>query len=237
VVVEFSCPNIAKNFHAGHLRSTIIGGFLSNLFEGAGWDVVRMNYLGDWGRQYGLLAIGWRRYGNEEALELWRRFRSISIEKYKATYARLNIFFTNYSGESQVRKESMELAETILREKGISEIDQGATIVDFRKHGAPKLEVAIIRNRSDTSNYLLRDIGAAIQRQQSYNMDKLIYVVMNEQESHLQRLFKILELMGGSYAKLACKMQHITFGKVGLHPRSAPEMSAMKLWPLLLQVH
>ena len=51
VIVEFSSPNIAKEFHAGHLRSTIIGGFISNLYEGFGWDVTRMNYLGDWGRE------------------------------------------------------------------------------------------------------------------------------------------------------------------------------------------
>ena len=49
IIVEFSSPNIAKEFHAGHLRSTIIGGFLSHLFAGSGWEVVRMNYLGDWG--------------------------------------------------------------------------------------------------------------------------------------------------------------------------------------------
>ncbi len=69
MLVEFSSPNIAKPFHAGHLRSTIIGGFLSNLYQGAGWDVVRINYLGDWGKQYGLLALGFEKYGNEEALE------------------------------------------------------------------------------------------------------------------------------------------------------------------------
>ena len=68
MIVEFSSPNIAKPFHAGHLRSTIIGGFLANLYERAGWDVVRMNYLGDWGKQYGVLAIGFDLYGNEEEL-------------------------------------------------------------------------------------------------------------------------------------------------------------------------
>jgi len=277
IIVEFSSPNIAKEFHAGHLRSTIIGSFLANLYEGSGWDVVRMNYLGDWGRQYGLLAVAWEKYGDEEAfqanpikhlfdiyvqisadfkpeeeaykaagkrgedtsvlegqgllgeakayfkrmedgdekaLRLWRRFRELSIEKYKQTYARLNIVFTDYSGESQVNKQSMELAESVLAEKGISKKDQGATIVDFREHGNKKLDVAILRNRNGTSNYLLRDVGAAIQREDTYHFDKMIYVVMSEQETHLRRLFKIMELMGGQYSDISKKMQHVTFGRV-----------------------
>ena len=69
VVIEFSSPNIAKPFHAGHLRSTIIGGFVSNLYEKAGYKVTRMNYIGDWGKQFGLLALGFQKYGSEEELK------------------------------------------------------------------------------------------------------------------------------------------------------------------------
>ena len=158
--------------------------------------------------------------GDEEALSLWRRFRALSIEKYKESYSPLNISFTDYSGESQVKKDSMEKAEVVLKEKGVSEIDQGAIIVDFRKHEAKKLELAIIRNRNGTSNYLLRDIGAAIQGVEKYHLDMMIYVVMSEQEAHLQRLFKILELMGGTYSELCQKIQHVTFGKAALYQHS-----------------
>jgi arginyl-tRNA synthetase len=68
VIVEFSSPNIAKPFHAGHLRSTIIGSFIANVHEACGWNVTRMNYLGDWGKQFGLLAVGFEMFGKEELL-------------------------------------------------------------------------------------------------------------------------------------------------------------------------
>lgn len=51
LVIEYSSPNIAKSFHVGHLRSTIIGAFLANLYRTCGWEVVGLNYLGDWGTQ------------------------------------------------------------------------------------------------------------------------------------------------------------------------------------------
>ncbi|KAI9450849.1 arginyl-tRNA synthetase [Lactarius psammicola] len=69
VIIEYSSPNIAKSFHVGHLRSTIIGTFLANLYKACGWDVVSMNYLGDWGTQFGLIAVGFEKYGSEEELQ------------------------------------------------------------------------------------------------------------------------------------------------------------------------
>lgn len=57
-IVEFSSPNIAKPFHMGHLRSTIIGSFLSNLFTAVDNKVIKMNYLGDYGTQFGFLKVG-----------------------------------------------------------------------------------------------------------------------------------------------------------------------------------
>ncbi|XP_061609968.1 probable arginine--tRNA ligase, mitochondrial isoform X1 [Phyllopteryx taeniolatus] len=67
-LVEYSSPNIAKKFHAGHLRSTIIGNFIANLRESLGNKVIRMNFLGDWGMQFGLLGAGFSQFGSQEKL-------------------------------------------------------------------------------------------------------------------------------------------------------------------------
>eukprot|EP00866_Antonospora_locustae_P000692 jgi/Antlo1/692/603 len=56
VVIEYSSPNIAKIFHAGHLRTTMIGNFLKNLYRKFGYNVTSINYLGDWGKQFGLVG-------------------------------------------------------------------------------------------------------------------------------------------------------------------------------------
>jgi arginyl-tRNA synthetase len=68
IIVEFSSPNVAKELHVGHLRSTIIGDSLARLFEFLGHDVLRLNHIGDWGTQFGML-ITYMRENVPEVLE------------------------------------------------------------------------------------------------------------------------------------------------------------------------
>ncbi len=68
VIIEYSSPNIAKPFHVGHAFTTIIGNSLSKIYTKLGYDVVRMNHLGDYGTQFGKLITAYRLWGDDEAL-------------------------------------------------------------------------------------------------------------------------------------------------------------------------
>ncbi len=68
VVVDFSGPNIAKQMHVGHIRSTFIGAAITKLLREVGHHVIADNHVGDWGTQFGLLIAGVRRFGNEDEL-------------------------------------------------------------------------------------------------------------------------------------------------------------------------
>jgi arginyl-tRNA synthetase len=281
IVVEFSSPNIGKEFDGMHLRSTIIGAYIASLYESMGWDVFRVNFLGDWGKHIGLLAVGWSRFGSEElfeadplrhlldvytkidelfkpeqdaakklraegqdnsandtqgisaekdaffkrtedgdpdALALWKRFRDVCIAHYTDLYARLNISFDDYSGESEVSQETVAEVESILKEKGIYEESNEAWVIDFKKYGSKGLGTGIARYRNGTTSYLLRDIAAVLERSRKYSFDKMIYVVSAKQDSHFQQLFKTLELMG--HSDLAERLMHVSFGKAqGLSPK------------------
>jgi arginyl-tRNA synthetase len=272
VIVEFSSPNIASEFQSKHLRSTVLGAQIANLYSSMGWEVTRINYLGDWGKPVGLLGVGWEKFGSEdafqsdpvghlhevyrkisdlfapeqvaskkarddgkdsaeiegqglfaernayfkrveegesEAIAFWKRVRDVSVENYTKLYARLNIAFDEYSGESQVSPSTMTEVEAILKEKGLLEESGGSSIIDMKKHGG-KSGTVIIRDRAGSSTYFLRDLAAAVERSRKYSFDKMIYVVAADQHViHFSRLFKILQLMG--MADLASKLQHVQF--------------------------
>lgn len=69
IVIDYSAPNIAKPFHIGHLRSTVIGGSLYKIYEALGYKVIGINHLGDYGTQFGKLIEGYKRWGQEYNIE------------------------------------------------------------------------------------------------------------------------------------------------------------------------
>lgn len=69
VLVEFSSPNIAKPFHIGHIRTTVIGNSLYKIFQFQGFDTVALNHLGDYGTQFGMLIAAYKKWGDKKAIE------------------------------------------------------------------------------------------------------------------------------------------------------------------------
>jgi arginyl-tRNA synthetase len=282
LVVELSSPNITSELQGKHLRSTIIGACIGRLYESMGWDVTRINYLGDWGKPIALLYVGWSKYGSEEAYEadpvghllevyhkieedfkpeqaaskqardevakegedkgeaqaeieskgifaerneafkkleegdeelvaFWKRARDVNIENYTKFYERLGVRFDEYSGESQIKPETMVEVEQMLKEKGISEESGGSQIIHMQNLGA-KAGTAIVRDRSGSSTYLLRDLAAVLERSRNYAFDKMIYVVASDNSVHFTQLIKVLEAM--DMKELADKLQHVKFSEV-----------------------
>lgn len=84
VCVEYSSPNIAKPFHIGHLRTTIIGSALARIYKYLGYNTIRINHLGDYGTQFGKLIEGYKRWGNEYNLD------ENPIEQLMQIYIRIN---------------------------------------------------------------------------------------------------------------------------------------------------
>lgn len=69
VVIDFSSPNIAKPFHIGHIRTTVIGNALYKIYDSQGYNTVRVNHLGDYGTQFGKLIVAFKKWGNKEVVE------------------------------------------------------------------------------------------------------------------------------------------------------------------------
>ena len=84
VVLDYSSPNVAKPFHIGHLGTTVIGHSLRRLHEFAGYECFGINYLGDWGTQFGKLIVAYRKWGSREAVE------QEGIDKLVELYVRVN---------------------------------------------------------------------------------------------------------------------------------------------------
>ena len=272
VVLDYSSPNVAKPFHIGHLGTTVIGHSLKLLHEFVGYKCVGINYLGDWGTQFGKLIVAYKLWGDkekiekggvdelvalyvkinnaikaeedasiaglspeeaakakhsdlgdaaraefaklehndEENLELWRWFVSVSLEEYEKTYKQLCITFDSYKGES-FYTDKMPAQVNKLRDMGLLEIDDGASIVNLDKWNMP---VCLILKRDGSTLYPTRDIAAAVYRQDTYKFDKAIYVTSAAQSLHFAQWFKVVELMGYDWYD---KLVHVPYGTVSIN--------------------
>ncbi|EFQ56848.1 arginine--tRNA ligase [Streptococcus downei] len=84
ITIDMSSPNIAKPFSVGHLRSTVIGDSLAKIFEKIGYKSVKINHLGDWGKQFGMLIVAYKKWGDEGAV------RATPINELLKLYVRIN---------------------------------------------------------------------------------------------------------------------------------------------------
>ena len=259
VVLDYSSPNVAKPFHIGHLGTTVIGHSLKLLHEFAGYKCVGINYLGDWGTQFGKLIVAYKMWGDkalieeggvdelvklyvkinnaikdeeeqgittladqsraefkkleeadEDNLALWRWFVSVSLEEYQKTYKQLDIEFDSYKGES-FYTDKMPAQVQLLRDKGLLEIDDGASIVNLEKWNMP---VCLILKRDGSTLYPTRDIAAAVYRKGEYAFDKAIYVTSAQQSLHFAQWFKVVELMGYDWYN---QLVHVPYGTVSVN--------------------
>ena len=262
VVLDYSSPNVAKPFHIGHLGTTVIGHSLKLLHEFAGYKCVGINYLGDWGTQFGKLIVAYKKWGDEktvveggvdelvklyvrinneikaeeesnedkkspladksraeftklehgdeENLALWRWFVDVSLKEYHKTYRLLGIEFDSYKGES-FYTDKMPAEVEKLRNMGLLEIDDGASIVNLEKWNMP---VCLILKRDGSTLYPTRDIAAAVYREKTYGFDKAIYVTSAAQSLHFAQWFKVVELMGYDWYD---KLVHVPYGTVSIN--------------------
>ncbi|HVP37327.1 MAG TPA: arginine--tRNA ligase [Terriglobales bacterium] len=251
IVMDYSHPNIAKPFGIGHLRSTVIGNALYYIFKKPGYEVKRINHLGDWGTQFGKVIAAYKLWGEEmelstdpiatlyelyvrfhqeaekkpeledvargwfkkledgdkEALELWERFKNYSLDEFNRIYKMLGISFDSYAGES-FYNQFVDTTIDKMQQMGLTELSQDALIVNLEKYGMPP---CLIRKKDEASLYATRDICAAIYRYDTYHFYKALYVVGSAQKLYFQQLFKVLELMGYTWAK---NLVHVDFGWV-----------------------
>lgn len=272
IVLDYSSPNIAKSFSIGHLRSTMIGNSLKLIFQKAGYKTVGIDYLGDWGTQFGKMIVAYEMWGDDEAIKrdpinelsklyvrfnteaedkpemdeqareafrkielgdpkyvaLWKWIREESLKESQQIYDILGVSFDSYNGEAYYN-DKMEPVVDELKEKGLLKEDQGAQIVDL----GDDLPPALIKRSDGGSLYITRDLAAVFDRMKSYNFDKCLYVVGNEQKLHFTQLKSVLKKMGYDYGD---RIEHINFGLylTGGTKMSTRKGNVVKLYDVLM---
>ena len=275
IVIDYSAPNIAKPFHIGHLRSTVIGGALYNIYKYLGYNVIGVNHLGDYGTQFGKLIEGYKMWGEEyniekdpineltkiyirinEAckndeqilensrnnfkklengdpycVEIWKKFRELSLQEFQKVYDLLGSKFDSWNGESFYADKMPEVIE-ILEKTGKLVESQGAKIIDLEDKGINT--PCIIEKSNGSTTYATRDLAAILYRARNYDFDKALYVTSYEQTLHFKQIFEVAKLLGLD-EKFTNGLEHVSFGMVLLPEgkMSTREGNVIKLEELL----
>lgn len=145
--------------------------------------------------------------GEEEEVELWERFKNLSLKEFKKVYELLGVKFDSYAGES-FYNDKMDAVVKEIDEKGLLVESNGAKVVMMEEENIPP---CIIVKADGATIYATRDLAAAFYRKKNYDFYKSIYVVGGDQSLHFKQVFKTIEKMGYDWAK-DCK--HVGFGLV-----------------------
>ena len=275
IVIDYSAPNIAKQFHIGHLRSTVIGGALYNIYKYLGYNVTGVNHLGDYGTQFGKLIEGYKMWGKEyniekdpineltkiyirineackeneeilencrnnfkkledgdqECVEIWKKFRELSLKEFQKVYDLLGSKFDSWNGESFYSDKMPEVID-ILQKTGKLVESQGAKIIDLEDKGINT--PCIIEKSNGSTTYATRDLAAILYRARTYDFDKALYVTSYEQVLHFKQVFEVAKLLGLD-EKYTNGLEHVSFGMVLLPEgkMSTREGNIIKLEELL----
>ena len=275
IVIDYSAPNIAKPFHIGHLRSTVIGAALYKIYKYLGYNVTGINHLGDYGTQFGKLIEGYKLWGNEYnieenpideltkiyirinqackedeqvlencrnnfkkledgdpyCVEIWQKFRELSLKEFQKVYDILGSKFDSWNGEAFYSDKMAEIVE-ILEKSGKLIESEGARIVDLEDKGINT--PCIIEKSNGSSTYATRDLAAIMYRARTYDFDKALYVTSYEQVLHFKQVFEVAKLLGLD-EKYTNGLEHVAFGMVLLPTgkMSTREGTSVKLSELL----
>ncbi|MGG3688584.1 arginine--tRNA ligase [Caldifermentibacillus hisashii] len=143
--------------------------------------------------------------GDEEALYLWKWFRTVSLKEFGRIYQLLGVEFDSYHGEA-FYNDKMEAVIKELEEKNLLTESDGAMVVRLDEYNLPP---CLIKKSDGATLYATRDLAAALYRKREYHFAKSFYVVGGEQALHFKQLFLVLKKMGYTWAN---ELYHIPFG-------------------------
>ncbi len=147
--------------------------------------------------------------GNPQYRKAWQHLRSESIKAIKENYEQLDVNFDLWWGESDAHETCGEIVK-IAREKGVSEIDEGAEIIRLEESNKPKPPVIMVKS-DGAFGYQLTDIATIKMRYDEFSADEIVYFTDSRQALHFEQVFEVVEKLG---IAPNVKLKHIVFGTV-----------------------